>query len=144
MKKNTLGSLTFLRISRFANQSNQLSNQYLKQFDLSAAKFDTMVQIEQFQPIPQQELAKKVTVSQGGMSKMLDRLEKEGYIYRSVDWKVKHVSLTTKGQEKLDGVYEKQLNFQTQLFDECLSKKEQKELYKLMTRLQNHTNKQLK
>ncbi|MDT2834566.1 MarR family transcriptional regulator [Vagococcus carniphilus] len=144
MKKNTLGSLTFLRISRFANQSNQLSNQYLKQFDLSAAKFDTMVQIEQFQPIPQQELAKKVTVSQSGMSKMLDRLEKEGYIYRSIDWKVKHVSLTTKGQEKLDGVYEKQLNFQTQLFDDRLSKEEQKELYKLMTRLQNHTNKQLK
>ena len=144
MKKNTLGSLVFLRISRFASQSNQLSNQFLKPYNMTAAKFDVLVRIEEFQPITQQELAKKVTVTQGGMSRMLDRIENDGLIYREVDWKTKKISLTKEGQEKLNHVYSKQLAFQTSLFDDCLTKKEQKELSRLMKKLESHTASLLK
>ena len=47
-----------------------------------------------YQPLTQSELAEKVTVTQGGISRMLARLEKEGYIVRKQDWKTKMISLT--------------------------------------------------
>jgi len=45
----------------------------------------------------QNELAMKVTVSEGGTSRMLTQLEQEGYIQRKQDWKNKWISLTSKG-----------------------------------------------
>ena len=40
LRKNTLGSLIWLRIARFTHQSNLLSNDFLKQFEITTAQFD--------------------------------------------------------------------------------------------------------
>ncbi len=85
MRNNTIGSLIWLRLMRFTTQSNQLSNEFLKRFDLTTAQFDVLMQISVYQPLTQSELAEKVTVTQGGISRMLVRLEKEGYIVRKQD-----------------------------------------------------------
>ena len=92
MRNNTIGSLIWLRLMRFTNQSNQLSNEFLKRFDLTTAQFDVLVQIHIYQPLTQMKLAEKVTVTQGGISRMLARLEKEDYIVRKQDWKTKMIS----------------------------------------------------
>ena len=143
MRKNTLGSLIWLRISRFTHQSNLLSNEFLKPFGITAAQFDVLNQISIYQPLTQSELAKKVTVSEGGISRMLSRLEQEGYIQRKQDWKTKWISLTSKGEAKMQEVFEQQLHFQTSLFNECLSEEEQRTLYKLITKLQKNTERKL-
>lgn len=144
MRKNTLGSLIWLRISRFTHQSNLLSNENLKPFGITAAQFDVLNQIRTYQPITQSELAKKATLSEGGVSRMLTRLEKEGYIKRKQEWKTKWITLTEKGEDKMDEVFERQLAFQTTLVNECLTEEEQKILYKLMTKLQKNTEKRMK
>ena len=144
MKKNTLGSLIWLRITRFNHQSNLLSNEFLKPFNITAAQFDVLNQISVYQPITQSKLAEKVTVSEGGISRMLSRLEKEGYIQRKQDWKSKWISLTPKGEAKINEVFEHQLHFQTSLVDECLTEEEQKSLYQLMTKLQKHAENKMK
>lgn len=141
MKKNTLGSLIWLRISRFTHQSNLLSNENLKQFDLTTAQFDVLIQIETYGPLTQIELADKVTVTQGGISRMLTRLEKERLITRKQEWKTKTISLTSKGKEKLDEAFEAQLLFQSSLFDDCLSIKEQKQLFSLISKIQKNSEK---
>ncbi|MEI3599030.1 MULTISPECIES: MarR family winged helix-turn-helix transcriptional regulator [unclassified Oceanobacillus] len=143
MKKNTLGSLIWLRIARFTHQSNLLSNEFLKQFDITAAQFDVLNQVATYQPIMQSDLATKVTVSPGGISRMLTRLEQEGYIQRKQDWKTKWISLTYKGEEKMQQVFHHQLDFQTSMLNGCLTEEEQKTLYKLMTKLQKHTEAKL-
>lgn len=143
MKKNTLGSLIYLRLARFMNQSTQLSQQFLKRFNVTVAQFDVLVQISEHEPISQQELAQKVLVSPGGISKMLQRLEQEGFIEREIIWKTKFIRLSDKGQEKLLQVYPEQLTFQTSLFENSLTPSEQKELYKLLTKIQQHTEQQL-
>lgn len=143
MKKNTLASLIWIRMTRYTHQSTVLSNDFLKQYTITAAQFDVLNQIGTYQPISQSELAEKVTISAGGISRMLSRLDREGYITRNVEWKVKWISLTEKGREKLDEVFEHQLNFQTSLIESCLSKEEQKNLYALMTKVQKQTEKQL-
>lgn len=139
MKKNTRGSLIWLRIMRFTHQSNLLSNEFLKQFDLTTAQFDTLVQIYTFSPLTQSELAEKVTITQGGISRMLTRLEKEGYIKREQEWKTKTISLTEKGHEKLEEAFTAQLAFQTSFFDDCLSEEEQKTLLSLLSRVQKNS-----
>nr|WP_276536959.1 MarR family transcriptional regulator [Oceanobacillus caeni] len=131
--------MLWLRIARFTHQSNLLSNEFLKQFGITAAQFDVLTQISNYQPIMQSELAVKLTVSEGGISRMLTRLEQEGYIKRKQDWKTKWITLTSEGREKIEEVFEQQKNFQTSLFNDSLTKEEQKTLYKLMTKLQKNT-----
>jgi DNA-binding MarR family transcriptional regulator len=141
MRNNTIGSLIWLRLMRFTNQSNQMSNDFLKQFDLTTAQFDVLMQIRIYQPLTQMVLAEKVTVTQGGISRMLVRLENEGYIVRKQDWKTKAISLTEKAEAILEKAMPKQLAFQTSFFDDVLNEDEQKTLYSLMTRIHKHSQK---
>ena len=142
MRNNTMGSLIWLRLMRFTNLSNQLSNDFLKRFDLTTAQFDVLVQISVYQPLTQMELAEKVTVTQGGISRMLARLEREGYIVRKQDWKTKTISLTVKGEAILEQAMPAQLAFQSSFFDDVLTDEEMKTLYRMMTRI--HKQSQLK
>lgn len=144
MKKHTLGSLIWLRISRFTHQSNLLSNNFLKQYGLTTAQFDVLNQISVYQPLTQQELADKVTVTQGGISRMLSRLEKEGLIERKQDWKTKTISLTARGEEKLDRAFQAQLAFQSSFFNDTLTEEEQKTLLSLMSKVQKYSEQRLK
>ncbi|CAH2465366.1 MULTISPECIES: MarR family winged helix-turn-helix transcriptional regulator [Bacillus] len=141
MRENTIGSLIWLRLIRFTNQSNQMSNEFLKRFDLTTAQFDVLMQIRIYQPLTQMELAEKVTVTQGGISRMLTRLEKEEYIVRKQDWKTKMISLTEKGEAVLEGALPEQLAFQSSFFDDVLDEEEQKILYALMTKVHKHSEK---
>lgn len=143
LKRNTLASLIWLRMTRFTHQSNLLSNDNLKPFGLTSAQFDVLNQISTYEPITQSELAKKVTVTEGGISRMLNRLEKQGFIERKQKWKIKEISLTEKGRNKLAEAFPAQLAFQTSLFDEVLSKEEQKTLLRLLSRVQIHAEKRL-
>lgn len=142
VKNNTLGSLIWLRMMRFTHQSNLLSNEFLKQYDLTTAQFDVLLQISIAQPITQSELAKKVTVTEGGISRMLTRLEQEQLITRTQQWKTKYIALTEKGQALLDGAFEAQIQFQTSFFDEVLTKEEQKQLYHLVSRVEKNSQRQ--
>ncbi|MFC5588967.1 MarR family winged helix-turn-helix transcriptional regulator [Sporosarcina soli] len=141
MRNNTVGSLIWLRLMRFTNQSNHLSNEFLKRFNLTTAQFDVLAQIQLYQPLTQSELAEKVTVTQGGISRMLVRLEKEGYIVRKQNWKTKTISLTEKADEILEAAMPAQLAFQSSFFEDVLSKEEEKTLYKLMTRVHKYSQK---
>ncbi|MBA9027164.1 MULTISPECIES: MarR family winged helix-turn-helix transcriptional regulator [Bacillaceae] len=141
MRNNTLGSLIWLRLMRFTNQSNQMSNDFLKRFDMTTAQFDVLMQIRIYQPLTQMELAEKVTVTQGGISRMLVRLEKEGYIVRKQDWKTKTISLTDKAESILKQAMPEQLAFQSSFFEDVLNEEEQKTLYTLMTRVHKYSQK---
>lgn len=144
MRKNTRGSLIWLRLTRFTHQSNLLSNDFLKPYDLTSAQFDVLMQVSNYQPLTQSELAEKVTVTQGGISRMLARLEKDGLIERKQDWKTKTISLTKEGEKKLEAAFEAQLDFQSSFFEECLSTEEQKQLYSLISRVyKNSVNKKV-
>lgn len=143
MNKNTRGSLIWLRLVRFTHQSNLLSNEFLKQFDLTTAQFDVLMQISTYEPLTQCDLADKVTVTQGGISRMLARLEKEGLVERKQEWKTKTISLTNKGREKLNNAFDAQLAFQSSFFDESLTEEEQKTLYSLISRVQKNSEEKM-
>src|SRR5690606_20327471 len=94
-----------------------------------------------YQPLTQTELAEKIIVTQGGISRMLARLEREGYIERTQDWKTKTIRLSDKGEAVLQRAIPEQLAFQSSFFESPLSGDEQKLLYQLITKVQKHSMK---
>jgi len=139
MDQQTLSSLIWLRMARFVHQSNQLSNEYLARFDLTASQFDVLVNIQASEPITQMDLAAKLTVSHGGISRMVARLEEDGLIERKQQWKVKYITLTEKGHAVLNRALPHQEQFQSSFFDEALQENEKLELYRLLTKVQKHS-----
>lgn len=139
MEDLSLSTLVWLRMVRFVENSNQLSNDHLRQFDLTLAQFEALAHIRNFQPITQTDLARGLTVTGGGISRMLSRLEAEGLISRHQDWKTKHISLTDGGAELLERAYPSQLEQQASLFDEVLDDSEKTQLHALMKKLYEHS-----
>ncbi|MFC6333434.1 MarR family winged helix-turn-helix transcriptional regulator [Paenibacillus septentrionalis] len=139
MNRITRGSLTWTRLMRFSNQSNALSNDFLKKFQLTTAQFDVLAQIYTHQPLTQSELAEKTLITQGGISRMLVRLEQEGYIIREKDWKTKTIKLSAKGAAVMEQAMPAQLAFQSSIFEEALTEEEHKTLYRLLTKLHKHS-----
>lgn len=109
-----------------------LLNDFLKHYDLTTTQFDVLVQIATYDQLTQSELAEKATVTQGGISRMLARLEKDQLIERKQELKTKTIQLTEKVKRKLESAFEAQLAFQTSFFDDCLTKDEQKTLLSLI------------
>jgi hypothetical protein len=64
----SLSTLIWLRMARFVQNSNQVSNEYLRQFGITVAQFEALAHIRNFQPITQSDLAAGLTVSGGGIS----------------------------------------------------------------------------
>ena len=135
MNRHTPASLTWTRLMRFSNQSNQLSDQFLKSFGLTTAQFDVLAQIYFFHPLTQSELAQKILITQGGISRMLARLEQEGYIIRKQDWKTKTIILSEQGTHIMEQAVPEQLKFQSSMFEGALSEEELKTLYSLLTKV---------
>lgn len=139
MEHHSLSSLIWLRMVRFVERSNQLSNEFLEQYGLTVSQFEVLVQIKAYEPITQTNLAQKLTVSCGGISRMLTRLEKEGFITRKQNWKIKYISLTDQGNAKLDEVYQDQVAFQSSMFDDVLNSSEKEQLNILMKKVHKHS-----
>ncbi|WP_227492692.1 MarR family winged helix-turn-helix transcriptional regulator [Brevibacterium sp. CFH 10365] len=137
----SLSTLIWLRMARFVQNSNQLSNEHLRQFGLTVAQFEALAHIRNFEPITQSALAEGLTVSGGGISRMLARLEAEGLISREQDWKTKHISLTTKGRALLERAFPSQLQQQSSLFDDALTEDEKAQLHALMKKLYDTSRK---
>ncbi|RSU15296.1 transcriptional regulator [Vagococcus elongatus] len=135
MKVSRLGIVVWLRLLRFVNHSNSLSNEYLAKYNLSIAKFDVLNQIFVAGALTQRELAEKLMITQGGISRMLARLEKDGYIQRKIDWKTKTITLTDAGEELMRVVQPKQEAFLSSIFEEALNKEELKEFSRLLNKV---------
>src|SRR5699024_12795716 len=121
-------------MARFVQNSNQVSNEYLRQFGITVAQFEALAAIRNFQPFTQSDLAAGLTVSGGGISRMLARLEREGLIRREQEWKTKHISLTAEGRALIDRAYPVQVAQQSTMSD-CLDEDETPQLHALMKRL---------
>ncbi|WP_099332829.1 MarR family winged helix-turn-helix transcriptional regulator [Actinomyces minihominis] len=138
MPKDQVALQTWLYLSRFVHRSNCISNAYLTRFDLTVAQFEALTHIEVAQPVTQTDLAGRLTLSGGGVSRMLTRLEEDGLIARTQQWKTKYISLTDLGMQKLREVYPKQVALQVSMFEDVLNESELQQLETLMAKL--HTN----
>jgi|SRR5699024_10140920 len=138
-KDKRLGLLLWFHLSRFFNHSIRLSNQHLRDWNLSVAQFDILVQIGSTKRLTQKELGDKLLVTKGNVTQLLGKMEKMDLIMREREWKTKYLSLTEKGKALYQDVVPQQEAFQASQF--CnLNREEQHQLLELLKKLQQRPN----
>lgn len=139
-KDKRLGILLWFHLSRFFNHSIRLSNQHLKEWDLSIAQFDVLVQIGSNNRLTQKDLGDRLLVTKGNITQLLSKMEKMELILREREWRTNYLSLTEKGIALYHDVVPEQEEFQASQF--CnLNKEEQMQLLDLLKKLQQGNQK---
>ncbi|GGG08406.1 MarR family winged helix-turn-helix transcriptional regulator [Paenibacillus abyssi] len=135
-QEERLGLMVWYRLSRIYNQSIRESNQHLKNWNLSAAQFDVLVQVGSHERLTQQQLADKLFVTKGNITQLLSKLEELGWIKRDQEWKTKYLSLTEQGRAVFQEVVPQQERFQADQFS-GLNKDEKKQLLELLKKFKS-------
>lgn len=84
---------------------------YLENFDLTLGKFNILMVIKHQggeKGIPQVEVSKRLIVTPSNMTKLIDKLEKDGFVTRSAlegDRRVNIMKITAKGSKLLDDIW---------------------------------------
>lgn len=115
---------------------NRITN-YLKDYSLTTGKLNILIAVKHQggeKGIPQVQISKHLIVTPSNMTKMIDKLEKEGMVTRSAlegDRRVNIVNITKKGSDLLDSVWE---GYNSQLKEQInyLPKDKQKQLASLL------------
>lgn len=136
-KTKRIGLLIWFRLSRIYNQSIRKNNEHLKQWNLTSAQFDVLVQVGIKKAMTQKELAQKLFVTKGNITQLLSKMEKLGLIQRKQEWKTKTISLTDTGRQLFEEVVPVQEHFQSSHFH-GLDPQEQEQLLTLLKKLQKN------
>ncbi|TGA97065.1 MarR family transcriptional regulator [Sporolactobacillus shoreae] len=107
---------------------------FLKKWGLTVAQYEVLKRIAEQERISQKDLAEKLFVSKGNVTQLITKMENLGYIHRDQEWKTKYLSLTEKGLTLYKNLLPEEESYFTLRF-EGLTKKEQKELVKLLQKI---------
>lgn len=131
-----LDLLIWFRLSRVYHNSLKQSTKHLKQWDLSPAQFDLLVQVGKAGRITQNDLADKLFVTKGNITQVLKKLIELELIEREQHWRTKYVKLMDKGQALFHEVTPLQEAVQAQHFS-ALTKEEKLQLLELLKKIQH-------
>ena len=120
---------------------------FFQQHDLTPGKFNILMVIKhqgKDQGIPQVEIGKHLILTPSNMTKLIDKLEKDGLVVRSAlkgDRRVNITKVTKKGSDLLDRVWES-YNDKLLALTSDLNKEDQRTLSKLLVSWLNALNNQ--
>lgn len=124
----------WLRIVRLANTKNTVLGKRLRARKLSPAQFDVIAQIGPSEGLMQRELAGRLLVTEGNVTQLLDKLEKQGLVTRNADGRCNRLALTTAGRKIYRDVVPEQNRLIAEQFS-VLDDAEQRELRRLLRKL---------
>ncbi len=88
----------WLRLVRVFQKVDRASVDLLRQWDLSVAQFDVLIQVGLAEGMTQQTLADRLLVTKGNVCQLLDRMEERGLLVRRQEGRANHLYLTEKGR----------------------------------------------
>ncbi|CAH1529847.1 Transcriptional regulator [Vibrio rotiferianus] len=124
----------------FRNRAQaELSRQDLMTLEMASA----LAALEEFQPMSQQELADAVLTERSVAKRMVDNLEKRGFVQVSkseTNQRLKILTLTKEGVEAVRKVHRIMNNLKQEFFS-CLTEEESDEFFRLVRKmtLANHS-----
>src|SRR5258708_23577920 len=130
-RPSVIGWLHLLRISHRVLQAtaSQLSG-----WNLSNAQFDVLSQVGAAEGISQLDLAKRLFVTQGNITQLLDKMEARGLIRRMPEGRTKRLYLTPAGRQLFDEAVPFHQDFIAAQFS-GLTPDEQRQLAHLLAKL---------
>ncbi len=129
---------TFLRVH--AGVTRELENHLLDEHDLPLASYDVLVQLAEApdRQLRMNHLAESVLLSRSGLTRLVDRLQREGLVERTTcpnDQRGMYAVLTTEGYERLRAATPTHLRGVRELVLERLDPAELRQLGALLGKL---------
>src|SRR5687767_6452208 len=107
---------------------------------LTLAEFAVLEALYHKGPLLLGEVQKKILVSSGGVTYLVDRLEQRGYVRRKLceeDRRARYAELTTDGRELMDRIFPEHADMITETIS-ALTQAEQRDLVRMMKELGLH------
>ncbi|HEX5546904.1 MAG TPA: MarR family transcriptional regulator [Ktedonobacterales bacterium] len=98
MSGRSIAIPAWLRLARVFQKVDRATVDLLRQWDLSVAQFDVLVQVGSAEGLTQQQLADRLLVTKGNVCQLLDRMEERGLLVRQQEGRANHLYLTEKGK----------------------------------------------
>ena len=136
-KKTDIALSTWVKLARAHDTFSHLTASQIRSFGLTTAQFGVVECLGHLGPMLIGELTRKHLVSGGNMTVVVDNLEKEGLVERSIsnnDRRAFVVKLTSKGKHLFNKIFIKHAEYITQLAS-VLTEAEQVELSHLLKKL---------
>lgn len=123
---------------------NSTLDEVLSEFNLNVSKFNILMIIKHvggYDGIQQNEISKRLLVTASNITKLLDKLEKEGLITRNSkkdDKRVKLIRITDFASKLLDEAwikYSEKIEFLTSNFNEKDTKKQKEKIVEWLTNI---------
>jgi DNA-binding MarR family transcriptional regulator len=102
MRERSVAIPAWLRLARVFQKVDRVSIDNLRQWDLSVAQFDVLVQVGNAEGMTQQQLADQLLVTKGNVCQLLDRMEERGLLVRKQEGRSNRLYLTEKGKALRD------------------------------------------
>jgi len=125
---------TWLRLARIVSAQHAALGARLKGLRVSLAQFDIIAQIGAAEGQSQKELARRLVVTQGNVTQLLQKLEERRLVVRPPDGRCNRLQLTAAGRRLRDSVVPGQERAIAQLFAE-LSEGELETLSRLLRKI---------
>lgn len=129
-----VGLLAWLHMLRITRRAERAAAHHLQEWELSFAQFDLLAQLGAGEGITQHELARKLLVTQGNITQLLDKLERRGLVRRCPDGRINRLVLTEAGRRLYDQVVPAHEDWQVERLG-GLTPDEQRDLLRLLAKL---------
>jgi len=126
--------LAWLHLMRISHRVQQATAAELNAFGLTNAQFDVLTQIGAAEGISQLDLARRLFVTQGNVTQLIDKMEARGWIKRVPEGRTKRLYLTPAGRQIFDQIVPVHQDFIVEQFG-GLSLGEQRQLLRLLAKL---------
>jgi MarR family transcriptional regulator, 2-MHQ and catechol-resistance regulon repressor len=136
-EKMDLALSMWVKLQRAAATFHKKNAEHLKNFNITAAQFAVIECLGHLGPLLMGELCKKMLVSGGNMTVVVDNLEKDGLVERvpsEDDRRSILVRFTPKGKKAFDDSFGKHAEYLTQIAS-VLTEQEQEDLGRLLKKL---------
>lgn len=128
--------VSWLRLAHLNSKIARAASLRLGHWGLSSTEFDILTHAGAAPGLTQQELSKRLFVTEGNVTYQLVKLEARGLIERRVAGRCKHLHLTESGQNLFDEVVPLQEAWHVEHFT-VLSATEQQQLLTLLRKLEH-------
>jgi DNA-binding MarR family transcriptional regulator len=103
-RPGSVAVLAWLRMARFTNKATRISGEQLRRYDLSLGQFGVLAHVGAAEGMSQTELADTLSLTQGNVCQLIDKLERAGLLRRRPEGRTNRLYLTERGQALYDEV----------------------------------------
>lgn len=90
----------WVRLARVYHKIDRALEAQLREHGLTLAQFDVLAHVGAAEGLTQQELARRLLVTKGNVTQLLDRMADAGLIARQQEGRCNHISLTDAGRRR--------------------------------------------